>query len=80
MTRSPMDKLLDTLEWTALPTVPAGEGLYATHEGVLQIGDTSLKVYQLNNGQRVIEEHDFWQFFGIDIEAARTRGEGDGAL
>jgi hypothetical protein len=34
----------------------------ATHEGILQIGASELKVYRLNTGQRVIEEESLVAF------------------
>lgn len=35
---------------------------YVTHEGIFQIGDIQVKVYQLNTGQRIIDANDpIWE-------------------
>lgn len=54
--------------------VPKPEGvsdcdLYATHEGVLNLGTEKMKVYILNNGQRIIDAEDMNRFFGEDFES-----------
>ena len=57
MSSSPMDALLDTVEWEAYPEPEAPtDELYATHSGVLQIAGLEFRVFQLSNGQRVIDE------------------------
>jgi hypothetical protein len=65
MDRPPIEIILDRIEWTpddppddnpdGLPTV--------THHGILKIGDVSLRVYQLSDGNRVIDGEDFEAFF-----------------
>jgi hypothetical protein len=52
----PIEKLLDGLELKSLPE-PAEklDGLYAIREGELEIGAARLRVYQLNDGQRVFD-------------------------
>lgn len=61
---SPMERMLDAVEWTPIPNTFATVGIpYATHEGSLEIGETSLRVYQLSNGQRIIDGEDFEAFF-----------------
>ena len=57
-------QLLDAMTWIPIEALAAGGGLYATHYGLLRIGDIELRVYQLNNGTRVIEEGDLLRFFG----------------
>lgn len=37
--------------------------LWATHSGVLQIGDFYLKVHILSNGMRIIDTEDLEKFF-----------------
>lgn len=76
MAKTPIDALLDRVEWTTTqdqPKVAQGtdeipEGLYATHEGVLEIAGNKLRVYQLSDGSRV--------FNADDIEAF-LRGDGE---
>lgn len=57
MGKRPIKMLLDGIMWKALPGVH-----YATHEGELHIEGFTLKVYQLNTGQRVIDANDFTSF------------------
>lgn len=62
--KKPVEHLLDNVEWKPMPPLAGGGGPfpYATHEGVLQIGELNLRVYQLNTGQRVIREEDLEKF------------------
>ena len=65
MAKYPIDILLDGVDWKPIDTAKSNEGLpYATHAGIFKIGDCSLRVYQLNDGRRVIEESDIIKFFG----------------
>lgn len=68
-TRSPMDQLLDGVEWTARGEVPPEDTSlpYATHEGVLRIGDVVLKVARLNDGRAVIEKGGIDAILGGDV-------------
>lgn len=63
---NPFDRLFDTLEWKPLPewAQEADEIPHATHEAILEIGGRQLRVYQLNNGMRVINAGDLQEFFG----------------
>ncbi|KKM21370.1 hypothetical protein LCGC14_1636150 [marine sediment metagenome] len=65
--------LLDSVEWVEIQhdePVPDGE-LYATHLGTLAIpGIGNLRVYQLNNGQRVIDADDVASMFNLDTGEA----------
>ena len=65
--KTTLDRLLDGVEWTATGRLPAGELPYATHEGVLHIAGSELRVYQLSDGQRVFDADDFARFFGGDF-------------
>ena len=63
---TPIEKLLDDVKWKEIhhespPNIP-----YATHEGVLYLGVFKFKVYQLSDGQRVIDEEDLKKFFGVE--------------
>jgi len=64
MPRTPIEMILDGVAW--IPTEnTTGDGSlpYATHEGVLEIGDVKLKCYRLNTGQAIFDESDFIKFF-----------------
>lgn len=55
--------MLDGAMWVPIEGNNSTDDLfYATHEGVLEIGELKLRVYQLNTGQRVIEESDLIAF------------------
>jgi len=62
---SPIDRLLDTVEWRELP-LPTGETeLYATHEGELAFSDdVRLRCYVLSDGTRVFDAGDVERLFG----------------
>ncbi|MCK9458281.1 MAG: hypothetical protein M0R80_01355 [Proteobacteria bacterium] len=65
--KSPIQILLDGVEWESLPAEPPeldGEVPFATHRGVLDLGGVKLKVYQLSDGQRVIDAEDLEALFG----------------
>lgn len=68
--KTPVDVLMDAVKWESIPAGPAGETdanhvvPYATHTGVLHVGTVALRVYQLNDGQRIINAEDFETFFG----------------
>lgn len=69
MAKSTIDMMLDGVTWVAVdPNKQIGthddDIPYATHEGVLQIGDLSVHVYQLSNGQRVIDSEDIRALVG----------------
>lgn len=63
--RRPIEALLDAVEWRAVdPPQDRDEALpYATHEGVLKLGDVELRVAQLSDGQRVIDAADLRRWF-----------------
>jgi hypothetical protein len=64
---TPIDMVLDGVQWVALPERPHEYDTlpWATHEGVLTIGGASLRVYTLSNGQRIIDADDLAAFFGF---------------
>jgi len=52
--------------------VPEPNGLpYITHEGLLKIGDASLRCYVLSNGQRIFDKRDVEAFFPIVWETIK---------
>ena len=67
---TPADRLLAQVELTPYEIVgdPPAE-LYATHEGVLNIGEAQLRVYQLSDGRRVLDAEDIHRVF-LPREAA----------
>lgn len=47
---------------------PNAEGLpYATHEGVMKIGEIELDVYVLNTGERIISTESLKRLLGEDF-------------
>ena len=60
-----MDVLFKDVKWEPVEVDPPTDGTpYATHEGILQLGNHSLRVVQLNDGRRVIDADDLREFFG----------------
>lgn len=65
MAKTPIEAILDKLEYTPTSAEPNKEGLpYVTHEGTLQIGEISIRVCVLNTGQRIIPEEELKRVFG----------------
>ena len=67
--RTPVDYLLDRVAWESMPdpAIDNDDGIpYATHRGVLHIGDYALKCYVLNDGSRIFDEEDILRMFGFD--------------
>ena len=61
MSLTPED--LGQVDWRPIDTGPSNDGTaYATHYGVLQVGDLEIRVYRLNTGQAVIHQDDFLKF------------------
>lgn len=62
---APINVDWSTVDWQPL-TAPDSESTlpYATHEGVLRVGDFDLKCFQLSNGQRVFDLNDVERLFG----------------
>ncbi len=63
--KEPFDELMDKVNWKPTNAAP-GAGLYATHEGVLDFMGFHLKVYTLNDGQRVFDLHSAMQIFSAN--------------
>ena len=62
---TPIEHLLDAVEWEVLDTETlVYDGAFATHKGVFRIGETEFLVYQLNTGQRVFDAESVQRFFG----------------
>jgi hypothetical protein len=66
-----IQKLLEEVAWTPLPhpMLPTGgdpDVPYATHEGQLAFGDARLRVYLLNDGERIINADDLAAFLADD--------------
>lgn len=68
MAKTPFEVLMDGAEWRELPepSASAASQLHATHEGILRIGGKELLVYQMSDGQRMIEEASMLNFFGAE--------------
>lgn len=82
MSKTPIEMMLDGVEW--VPCSAEREGCedlpYATHEGVLEIGDFRLRCYRLSNGQAVFHADDIKAAFGdlFDIVTDSTDQQGRG--
>jgi hypothetical protein len=62
--KTPIEVLLDAVDWKPLD-VPVGIAQpYAIQEGVLEIGGFQFRCYVLNNGQRLLDANDLERFFG----------------
>ena len=53
----------DVVKPVAPPTEITKDMVYATHEGLLKIGDFEIRVYILNTGQRFINAEDIDKYF-----------------
>ena len=79
MSGSPIDRVMDTGEWTPVngtpdPNDPSGP--YVTHEGVVTIFDTSLRCFQTSDGKRYFYCEDIERLFGLEPHDPAT-AEGD---
>lgn len=62
--KSQLDRILDSLEYTPVDVNPNKDGIpYATHEGILNLGEISIRVIVLNTGQRIIPESELSKIF-----------------
>jgi hypothetical protein len=69
---TPINKLFDSADWQPTTAEPPADGsAYATHFGILKIGEMELRVFQLNTGERTILEEDMAAFFGQTKEQLR---------
>jgi len=65
---TPAEMMMDSVDWERVTdgTPVFNDGLpYVTHKGYLQIGDISLRCYQLDDGRRIIDAEDVARFFGV---------------
>lgn len=56
--KTPIEILLDGVEWVENPDENDQDELFATHSGVLKIAGHALRCYRLNDGQTVIDADD----------------------
>jgi hypothetical protein len=67
MAKVPIDALLDKVAWVALDDAsrtPDADGPYATHEGWFElVPGLTMHVYQLNTGQRALDEASVQRLF-----------------
>lgn len=68
--------MLDGLTWKPIEgNVSPDDSLpYATHSGVLQIAEFSLRCYRLSNGMAVFDADDVNAFFGTMLAETATPG------
>ena len=63
--KTPIDRILDDVDWKEnVPPDHQSDIPWATHSGVLIIGDIWIRVHQLSNGTRVIDAEDLERLFG----------------
>lgn len=62
---TPIDMILNGVEWIAAePPDTTDDGIpYATHSGMLRVGEFELRCYQLSDGQRIFDADDLATFF-----------------
>lgn len=67
---APIEQLMDQVRWaecspdSSTPGKAQSDIPFATHEGVLEIGEMKLRCYRLSNGQAVLHEDDMHKYFG----------------
>jgi len=63
----PFESVLDAVDWNPVATLEKSrDGIpHATHEGILRIGGASIRVFQLNTGERVILPEDIRKFLEL---------------
>jgi hypothetical protein len=62
---SPIAMALDDVDWVKCPDWGhENDEVWATHEGVLRLGEIEFKCYTLNTGERVFAADDIERFFG----------------
>lgn len=68
MSKPPIERMLDTVDWKPIihryDIIPDTGIPYATHTGVLRIGDIELECVVLNTGERLFTEESLRRFFG----------------
>ena len=64
---SAVNRMLDAVAWMPQPEPLDNPNMlpFVTHSGVLDLGGIKLKVYQLSNGNRIIDADDLHKLFGI---------------
>ena len=69
MADTPIEKMMDAVEWKPLPWQEnkSDDSPFATHEGNLEIGGVRLRCYQLSNGLRVFDCGDVDKFFEANL-------------
>lgn len=65
--KSPIEEMMDRLDWEAIEqnAKPDGSLPYATHTGVLKIGDFEIRCYRLSDGKAIVDAEDFNKFFDL---------------
>ena len=65
---TPIDTMMDGVDWEEVSDMTPGfhDGLpYVTHQGDLQIGEISLRCFQLNDGRRIFDTEDIERLLGV---------------
>lgn len=57
---------LEWVDWLPTGANQADDEIpYATHYGILRLGNEEIRVYRLNTGETVIHHDDFLKFLGV---------------
>lgn len=67
--KPPIEMMLDKLTWVPIQRpidrAPSDDGIpYATHKSVIEVMGHSIRCYQLNTGQRLLDFDDVSAIFG----------------
>lgn len=65
---TPIDIMMEGVDWQKTDNDATVAGLYATHSGVLEIGGFKLRCYRLNDGMAVFDADDVEKFFNGILE------------
>lgn len=66
----PIETLMESVKWEACETTPVDDDgflPFATHHGILEIGEIKLRCYRLNNGMAIINAEDLKALFPNEI-------------
>ncbi len=69
--------MLEGVDWRPIEALNVvGTEVYATHQGFIQVGDSSLRVFKLSNGERVFDADDIADMLGLTAEEVKEAAGG----
>jgi len=71
---TPMETMLERVEWTVESPQESSELPHVTHSGVLDIAGHRLRVYRISTGQAIIDADDFNAFFNAGLGGSGSEG------